>query len=171
MKREVGVMGATMTLVGLVIGISIFILPGTLAATAGPGVIVSYALASLLTLFVCVVSAQIGCLFPVSGASFIAVARLVSPFFGFVTVWMMFGGACVAIALLGYGFADYLRQLWPGADRVLAAYGIVIALAALNVAGMRVNVIAQTLMVVVFAVALAVFTAAGVGNLNADYLV
>jgi APA family basic amino acid/polyamine antiporter len=171
MKREVGVTGATMTLVGLVIGISIFILPGTLAAKAGPGVIASYALASFLTVFVCVVSAQIGALFPVSGASFIAVGRLVSPFFGFATVWMMFGGACVAIALLGYGFADYLRQMFPQVSRAGAAYGVVIALAALNVAGMKINVIGQTLMVVVFAVALVVFTVAGVANIHADYLV
>jgi APA family basic amino acid/polyamine antiporter len=171
MKREVGVMGATMTLVGLVIGISIFILPGTLAAKTGPGVIVSYALASFLTVFVCVVSAQIGSLFPVSGASFIAVGRLVSPFFGFATVWMMFGGACVAIALLGYGFADYLRQMFPHVSRAGAAYGVVIALAVLNVVGMKINVIGQTLMVVVFALALVVFTLAGVTHLHVDYLV
>jgi APA family basic amino acid/polyamine antiporter len=48
---------------------------------------------------------------------------------------------------------------------------VVIALAALNVAGMKINVIGQTLMVVVFAVALAVFTVAGVANVHADYLV
>lgn len=170
MKRHVGVMGATITLVGLVIGISIFILPGTLAATTGPGVIASYGLASFLTLFVCAVSAQIGCLFPVSGASFIAVGRLVSPFFGFATVWMMFGGACVAIALLGYGFADYLQQLLPGTSRTGAAYGVVLALAALNVVGLKINVIGQTLMVAIFAVALAVFTAAGVANIHPEYL-
>ena len=170
MKRNVGVMGATVTLVGLVIGISIFILPGTLAATAGPAVIASYALASFLTLFVCVVSAQIGCLFPVSGASFIAVGRLVSPFFGFATVWLMFGGACVAIALLGYGFADYIRQLLPEVSRAAAAYGLVVALALLNIAGMRINVIGQAVMVAIFAIALAVFTAAGVANLHTEYL-
>jgi basic amino acid/polyamine antiporter, APA family len=171
MKRDVGTFGATMTLVGLVVGISIFILPGTLAATAGPAVIASYALASFLTLFVCVVAAQIGCLFPVSGATFVAIGRLVSPFFGFVTVWMMIGGVCVAIALLGYGIADYLHQIVPGTNRAVAAYGIVLTLAVLNVVGMKANVIGQALMVVVFAVALVVFTAAGVMNVRADYLV
>lgn len=171
MRRQIGIAGATTTLVGLVVGISIFILPGTLAATAGPAVIASYALASFLTLFVCVVAAQIGSLFPVSGATFVAIGRLVSPFFGFVTVWMMIGAISVAIALVAYGTADYLQQILPGTNRPLAAWGIVLTLAALNVVGMKANVTAQTLMVAVFAVALAVFIAAGAMNVRADYLV
>lgn len=170
MKRDVGTTGATVTLVGLVIGISIFILPGTLAASAGPAVIASYALASFLTLFVCVVAAQIGCLFPVSGATFVAVGRLISPFFGFVTVWMMFGGVSVAIALLGYGTTDYLQQLLPGVNRPVAAYGLVLVLAALNAVGMKANVAGQTLMVAVFAIALAVFIVAGVSNVDSTLL-
>lgn len=170
MKRTIGLWGATVTLVGLVVGISIFILPGALAASTGPAVIISYALASFLTLFTCAVSAQIGSVFPVSGASYTSISRLVSPFFGFVSMWMMFGGACMAIALLSYGFADYLQLVMPATNRTVAAYGLVFGLVVLNLFGLRDNVTIQAVMVAIFIVALGVFTVAGISNLRLDLL-
>ena len=107
MKRTMGVTGTVMTLVGLVIGVSIFILPGQLAAIAGPAMLVSYLIAALIALFSCVVAAQVGSVLPISGASFVAISRLLSPFLGFIVVWVTLGGAAVAVALLASGFADY----------------------------------------------------------------
>ncbi len=170
MQRTVGAAGAAVTIVGLVIGISIFILPGTLAATTGPAVTLSYGLASLMALFTCVVAAQVGAAFPVSGASFVAVSRLLSPVWGFTIVWMLLGGAAVAVALLGFGFADYLQLVWPSVDRQATAILLVLGLGGLNLLGVRDTVIGQTLMVAVFMVALAVFCIAGLVNLNADLL-
>ena len=51
MQRTIGLWGAVATLVGFVIGVSVFLLPGELAATAGPGVVISYGIASLIGLF------------------------------------------------------------------------------------------------------------------------
>jgi APA family basic amino acid/polyamine antiporter len=76
LTRSIGTTGLVVTIVGLVIGISIFILPGSLAATAGPGVIISYLIAGVMALFSCVVAAQIGVLFPVSGAGFICISNM-----------------------------------------------------------------------------------------------
>ena len=165
-----GVAGAVMTLVGFVIGISIFILPGTLAATAAPAVVVSYALAAIMALFSCIVAAQIGSVFPVSGASFVAVSRVLSPLWGFVTVWLIFGGASVAIALLAYGFADYFILLVPEVDRFVAALGLVLVLGGLNLLGIKKTVTVQALMVILFMLALVVFIVAGLTQLDADLL-
>ena len=93
MRRSVGVAGVVVTLVGFVIGVSIFILPGALAATAGPAVVLSYFVAGLIALFSCVVAAQIGAVLPTSGASFVATSRLLSPFLGFATIWLIIGGS------------------------------------------------------------------------------
>lgn len=41
-ERTIGLFGTVLTLVGFLIGASIYILPGQLAALAGPGVILSY---------------------------------------------------------------------------------------------------------------------------------
>ena len=45
LHRHIGLGGAVFTLVGYVIGASIFILPGQLTAQAGPGVFLSYLVA------------------------------------------------------------------------------------------------------------------------------
>ena len=171
MKRNIGVLGATTTLVGLVVGISIFILPGVLAGSTGPAVLVSYALASLLTMLTCVIYAQIGSVFPVSGASIVSISRLVSPFCGFAGVWMMIGGAAVAISLLAYGFADYAALVFPGLERRTVAIGAVAALAGFNLLGVRSNVLVQGALVSVFMLGLCVFTVAGLVHLDMSLLV
>lgn len=171
MHRTIGVGGAVVALVGLVIGVSIFILPGTLAASTGPAIIISYFLASLMAVFSCVVAAQVGAMFPVSGASFVAVSRLLSPFWGFVIVWLILGAGSIAVALLAYGFADYAQLLWPAVDRRFAAAALVIALGVLNLLGARQTIIVQSIMVGMFLLALSVFAVAGIYQLNSDLLV
>ncbi|WP_405230277.1 APC family permease [Lentisalinibacter sediminis] len=170
MTRSVGALGAAVTLIGFVIGISIFILPGSLAASTGPAVVLSYLIAAVLAVFTCVVAAQLGVIFPVSGASFVAVSSLVSPFWGFVLVWMMFGGVAVGAALLAFGFADYLRVFVPSVDRSVAAAGIILGLGGLNLLGIRDTVIGQTLMVAAFMIALAAFCAAGLWHMDTALL-
>ena len=170
MTRSVGAVGAAVTLIGFVIGISIFILPGALAASTGPAVVLSYLMAAVLAVFTCVVAAQLGVVFPVSGASFVAVSSLVSPFWGFILVWMMFGGVAVGAALLAFGFADYLRVFLPSVDRGVAAAGIIVGLGGLNLLGIRDTVIGQTLMVAAFMLALAVFCVAGLWHVDTRLL-
>ena len=170
LKRSIGLPGVVVTLVGFVIGVSIFILPGHLAASAGPAVILSYFIASLMAVFSCVVAAQIGAVFPVSGASFIAVSRLISPFWGFATVWFILGTGAIGVALLAYGFADYLAIVWPGVNRMTAAVSLVLALGGLNLLGARETVFGQALMVAAFMVALCVFAVAGMIHMDTRLL-
>jgi APA family basic amino acid/polyamine antiporter len=170
-RRSVGVVGAVVTLVGFVIGVTIFILPGALAATAGPAVVLSYCIAGLMALFSCFVAAQIGAVFPMSGASFIAVSRLLSPFLGFVVIWLIIGAVSVAVALVAYGFADYALLLLTGLNRVVMAVVVVMALTGLNLLGIKRTVIGQGLMVVVFMVTLGVFCCAALISLDTDLLV
>jgi len=170
-KRTVGVMGVVVTLVGFVIGASIFILPGALAATAGPGVVLSYVIAGVMALFSCVVAAQVGAVFPTSGGGFVALSRLLSPFWGFAGIWFIVGGVAGAIALVAFGFADYAMILMPWFDRLVMAVLIILALTALNLMGIKGTVIGQGLMVAVFMAALGIFCAAGLVSLDPDLLV
>ena len=88
LRGRIGVPGAVFALVGYIIGGSIFILPGELAGQIGPAVFVPYLVAASLALFVCFAAAQIGSAFPLSGGTYMAVSCVVSPFWGFVVVWM-----------------------------------------------------------------------------------
>jgi APA family basic amino acid/polyamine antiporter len=160
-SRTIGVFGAVVTIIGFVVGASIYILPGAIGATAGPGVVLSYGIASVLALFSCVIAAQVGVAFPASGGSFIAIGRMVSPFAGFICIWMIIGAAAVAIALLGLGFTDYLATWWPHDNRQMAALGVIVMLALVNLAGVRETLSAQVFMVSAFTLALLLFSGAG----------
>lgn len=166
MTRTIGLAGAIVTLVGFVIGVSIFILPGALAATAGPAVSLSYLIAALMAVFSCAVAAQLGVVLPVSGASFVSVSRLISPAWGFVAACMILGAGVLGVAMLAYGFADYLQIVWPGANRTASAAGLVVLLGALNLLGARDSIIGQGLMVAAFMLALIVFVVAGGAQLD-----
>jgi len=168
-KRVIGTGGAVATIVGFVIGVSVFVLPGSLAATAGPAVVLSYGIASLLGLFACVVAAQVGVCYPTSGASFIAVAELVGSLWGFLLVWLLVGAGAVGIGLLAYGLADYLGSVVP-VDRRSVAFASVLVFAAINVSGARASTGVQLFLVIAFLLALATFIVAGLPNIEARNL-
>ena len=169
-RRTIGVAGAVVTLVGFVVGISIFILPGELAATAGPGVVISYALAAVLALFSCVVAAQLGSAVPVSGASFVIVERTISRFAGFIMVWIFVGAVSVSVALLAYGFPASALLLRPALSPRATAFALVLGMGGLNLLGARASVRAQAVMVAVFMCALGVFCSAALSQIDAALL-
>ncbi|KGE04378.1 APC family permease [Pseudohaliea rubra] len=158
--RNVGVPGATAIIVGFVIGVSVFVLPGTLAASAGPAVLVSYALASLLGLLACVVGAQLGCAYPCSAAGFVAVADLLGDRWGFLLVWMIVGASAVGVGLLAHGLANYLGSVVT-INVTSIAVGAVLLSGLVNLFGARAGAGLQMVLVLVFLAALLLFVGAG----------
>jgi basic amino acid/polyamine antiporter, APA family len=154
MTREFGLIGVVVTVVGYVIGASIFILPGQLAGSVGPAVIVSYALAAVIALFACVSAAQLGSLYPRTGAGYVAITKLVSPLGAFITIWLMLAAYVFAIALIANGFGEYFNVLIPAVDAKVAAYGVVLLFGALNLGGAANLVRVQSLIVLLFMIAL-----------------
>src|SRR5579862_9784736 len=167
MVRSIGIVGAIANIVGVVVGIAIFILPGHLAGTAGPAVVVSYLIAALIASLSCAVAAEIGSVFPVSGASFVAASQLLSPMTGFLTVWMMLAAITLGIALLALGFADYLAFFLPSLDRSNTASILILTLGGINLFGVRSTILVQILLVVSKITALTFYGVAGV--IHADW--
>lgn len=165
-RRHIGAFTAASMLVGMVVGVSIFILPGELAATAGPGVLLAYTIAGGVALIGCLVAAEVGAVLPVSGASFVMVSRCLSPFAGFVGLWMTLGAISMAMALLAYGFADYFALLVPGMPPKAIALGIVALLGALNVLGTRTALLSQNVFVLLMMAALLVFCILGAPHVD-----
>lgn len=162
-KGSIGLLGTIFTLVGFVVGASIYILPGQLFAMAGPAMILSMVAASIPALFTCLLAAQIGSAYPGSGANFLATRDLLSPFWGFITIWSIIGATVVALALLAYGFADYLGVLLPAlaAFRGLVACAIILLFCLLNFLGAREAAWFQTFVVVALKGSLVLFAAIG----------
>lgn len=171
MERSIGLWGAVVTLVGFVIGAGIFLLPGELAATAGPGVVISYGIASVVVMFSCIIAAHIGATLPTSGASFIYATRMTAPICGFLMVWLTIVGVSMSVALVAHGFAEYFDILVPDTNKTLVAVAIVLAFGGINLAGARASVRAQTLMVILFMAVVIAFAVVGVARVDADLLV
>ncbi len=159
--RNIGLAGAVFTMVGYVVGASIFILPGALAADTGPAAFLAYLIAGVLAALTCVVGAELGSAVPVSGAINVTASRVLGPLFGFVGVWALILGVSLAIALVAYGFADYLAYFFPGADRRVVALGTAVVFGLLNLTTVRVAVGIQAAMTIGFLIILLVF---GVGG-------
>lgn len=162
LERKVGLGGAIFLLVGHIVGASIFILPGELAGVAGPAVAIAYLIASVPAIINCLIAAQVGSILPVSAADYVFTSVTLHPFLGFLKVWSSTLSLIVGVPILAFGFADYMAYFLPTADRLVIALAVVVALAAINLFGLRTSVRTQTGMVCLFVTALLVF---GVGGL------
>lgn len=170
LERSIGLIGAAATLVGYVVGASIFILPGELAPTTGPALFFSFVIASVPALLSCFITAQIGCAYPESGAPYVAASRNLSPFFGFMLVWSLLMGATIGIPLIAYSFADYLAFFVADLNTRAVALGTIVFFAVINLLGARISVRAQALMVLGFVSALLVFGLGGLPHVEAHNL-
>jgi basic amino acid/polyamine antiporter, APA family len=170
MTREFGLIAVIVTVVGYVIGASIFILPGQLAGTVGPSVILSYSLAAVIAFFACMSAAQLGSLYPKTGAGYVAITNLVSPLGAFITIWLMLAAYVFAIALIANGFGEYFNALIPAVDAKVAAYGVVILFGALNMGAAANLVRVQTLIVILFMLALVAVCFGGLFTAQFDNL-
>ena len=161
MKRQLGTFAVSITIIGYVVGASIFILPGQLAGAAGPGVIIAYAIAAIIAAFSSVAAAQLGSIYPKAGAGYVAMAKLVSPIGSFLTIWLMLAAYIVAIALIAFGFAEYFVELFPALNKTATAFGVVIFLGLINLVGVKALISLQTILVILFMLALVAVSAGG----------
>lgn len=165
-RRRVGLLGATSTIVGFVIGASIFILPGPVAGTVGPGLPIAYIFAVIPAAFTCLYLVQLGSVLPVTGSNYVAATRFGSPIAGFSVVWMFIACAVFALPVMAIGFASYFQTLVPGVNVLLVAILIVVVLGVLNLFGIKAVTIAQTVMTGLFLVALVLFVVGGLPNID-----
>jgi APA family basic amino acid/polyamine antiporter len=165
-QRSIGLSDAVFILVGYTVGASIFILPGQLAADAGPGAFVSYLIAGAIAAVAAVVGAAIGSALPVSGSLNVAAGRVLAPVIGFMGVWATLMAVALAIPLVSYGLADYLTYFLPGVDRLTIAIVAALAFGLLNLTNLTLAVQLQVAMTVGLLIVLYGF---GIGGaLHAD---
>lgn len=160
-KKTIGLWGIVFTITGFVVGVSIFILPADLIGIAGPSVLTAYALAGAMAIVTCFATAQIGTLLPAEGGTFVAISKLISPYFGFLAVWVLLCAVILVNAFVAYGFADYIVYFLPGLNKTVTAATVVLFFGIINVFGSDLVVKFQTAMVVVFLIMLSIFIIAG----------
>ena len=166
LRRHVGLAGAVFTLVGYVIGASIFVLPGELGARAGPALPLSYLVAGVLALLAGLTAVHIGSHLPVSSAIYVAISRNVGPRLGFLAAWAVLAAVGVGLPLVALGVAEYVGYLWPWLSRQIIALTLIAAFGVVNLLPVRTSVLVQGVMTVTFVVLLYAFGWEGVSRVD-----
>ncbi|MHC3439196.1 APC family permease [Natrialbaceae archaeon A-gly3] len=146
MERNIGLIGATSIIVGLVIGAGAFVLPGALAGSTGPAAFLAILVAAIPAVFVGLFNAQLGSALPATGGNYVYISRLVSPRFGFLIAWMFIIQAIAATTLVASGFSGYVTLLVDIPPQI-GNVGLVIGFLLLNIVGLQVAKQAQIAMV------------------------
>lgn len=170
LKTRIGLAATTFTLVGFVLGVSVFVLPAQIGAKAGPAVAVTYLLAALPAFFSCFVAAQVGNLFPISGAGYVCASAVLSPLWGFIIVWNIIICMILGIPFVAYASADCWLYFFPDHDRMIVAAAIVLIFGLVNLVGVKFTTGFQAAMIIVYILVILAFVVGGLAHMNPDYL-
>ena len=166
LPRSLTRLNATAMVAGTIIGASIFVQPSEIARhLATPReIMVVWAACGVLTLFGALVCAELASAMPATGGVYVFMRDTFSPLAGFLWGWAMFwsmhSGIVAAIAMV---CARYTAVFVPVGDigvRAIAV-AVIVALSALNYAGVRAGSRVQTAFTVAKVAAVAVIVIVG----------
>ena len=140
--RGLTLLGAVALVVGNMVGTSVYTLPATLAKACGPLGVLAWVVTAAGYLFVALVYARLGPLYPRTGGPYVFAREAFGEFAGFLVAWSYWisatvGNAAIALPVVGYiaWFSETLEGSHLG--KFLLAQALVWALTILNVLGIR----------------------------------
>jgi len=150
LRRELGLLDATMINAGTTIASAIFIVPSTvaLAFTATMPILLLWMVGGLVSLFGALCVAELGAAMPEAGGQYVYLGRAFHPVFGFLYGWTAFLIINTAsVATIAHGFASYLARLVPLAPESLPAVASasIVVLTLLNLRGIRTGAVTQNI--------------------------
>lgn len=165
LKRTLGVWQAAAVSIGAIIGAGIFVLIGVASGLAGPAVILSFVLAGLAALFTALSAAELSSFITESGGSYIYTHYAFGRFWGFTVGWVQTADYVIGASAVSIGFAGYLIYFLnipsTTAALVTIAFILPLALAVINLRGIREAAGMNSIMVLLKIVALIIFIGIG----------
>src|SRR6188472_2641202 len=153
LKREFGLLTATALVIGNMVGSGVFLLPASLALTAGPVSIFAWVFTGIGAMLLALVFARLGRAYPRTGGPYVYVRRAFGDLMGFWTAWSYWINSWVGNAAIAIAFAGYLGVFWSRASTywiaTLLSIGLVWLMTAVNVAGVRQAARVQTVTTVI----------------------
>ncbi|MFJ8871677.1 APC family permease [Streptomyces sp. NPDC102473] len=159
MKRRLGVSDAVVIGLGSMVGAGIFAALGPAAGAAGSGLLLALGLAAVVAYCNATSSARLAALYPQSGGTYVYGRERLSSFWGYLAGWAFVVGKTASCAAMALTVGAYL---WPGQAHAVAVAAVV-ALTAVNYAGVQKSVLLSR---VIVAVVLAVLAAVAVTALT-----
>ncbi|HDP80589.1 MAG TPA: amino acid permease, partial [Spirochaetes bacterium] len=146
---------------GAMVGMAWAVLANVFLDRAGPAVLISIAVASVLTLFVGLCFAELCSAMPYAGGAYIYVRRGIGKFVGFIAGWLlvlayaaMMPGECIILGKLVNG-------LFPSMDPSLVGASLALVFTVINLAGIRFSGIVQFLLTVALFAGIVLFIIMG----------
>ncbi len=109
LSRDLGLFDVTMVGVAGMIGAGIFVLTGIAAGTAGPALLLAFALNGIVTLLTGMVYAELGSAIPEAGGGYLWVKEGLPGANAFLAGWMSWFAHTVVGSVYALGFAAYLE--------------------------------------------------------------
>jgi aromatic amino acid permease len=127
----------TMMGLGSAIGAGLFLGSGVGIATAGPAVLVSYAIAGVLVVLVMRMLAEMAAALPASGSFSVYAETALGRWAGFLLGWLYWFMLIMVLGVEITGVAEIVNGWWPGVPQWAAAAVVVAVFGAINLVGVR----------------------------------
>jgi APA family basic amino acid/polyamine antiporter len=140
LRRQVGLLGATVSGTGVIIGAGVYALIGVGAERAGNAVWTAFLLAALVAGLSAVTYSRMGKRIPRDSAEFQYTGYGLGLRAGFLAGWLMLWADMIATAAVALAFGGYFSDL-VGGPRVLVSIALVFLLAAVLAAGIHQSIL------------------------------
>lgn len=161
LRRHLGVFDAVVIGLGSMIGAGIFASLAPAASAAGSGLLPGLALAAVVAYCNATSSARLAANYPQSGGTYVYGRERLGDFWGYLAGWGFVVGKTASCAAMALTVGSYL---WPAQAHAVAV-GTVVALTAVNYAGVRKSAwLTRVIVTVTLAVLAAVVTACLAGG-------
>src|SRR3954467_11239558 len=185
LQRVVGLLDLTALGLGAIIGTGIFVVIGEAIGDSGPAIIISFVLAGITCVFSALAFAELASSIPVSGSAYTYSYATLGEIAAWIIGWDLILEYAVSVAAVAVGWGQYFNDLLdslfgislpeslagpPGEGGTfnLPAVFIVLAVTAVLCIGVRESARANSVMVVIKLLVLALFLALGVTAFNSD---
>lgn len=157
LKRELGLLEATMMGIGGAICAGVFVTLGYAATLAGTALIIAMALCGIINLFTMLSYAELGAALPSAGGEYTFAKVSFGGFFSFATGWFEWISNMFYAAFSSVGFAYLISYIIPSVNIPLVAVITVAIFTAINIKGVKETGFTQTALVIVLLILLCVF--------------
>ena len=173
--RVIGTGALGLSVVNMVVGAGIFVMPGLVAAVIGPAAILAYLICSITVALVFLCFAEVGSRVSRSGGAYAYVEEAFGPFVGFIaSILFWFGFSALADAAITVIMVDSIAIVVPilgeSIPRAVFIIALLTFLAAVNVRGVKAGVRLYIFNTLAKLVPLLLLLGAGLFVINIEYL-
>jgi len=161
LKRELGLLHATMFGIGGAISAGVFVMLGHATSLAGAAIVIVLPLCGIINLFTMCSYAELGAAIPSAGGEYTFAKVAYGGLIAFLTGWFEWISNAFFAALSSVGFAHIISYIFPTINVPLTAIIMIIIFTVINIRGVKEAGTAETMMIVVLLIILAVYFLVG----------